>query len=371
MDSNSRYTVTPKPLYRYTVTPVIPIHRYTAKPLYRYTVNKQLLTFLLFAALAISLRIFSFFPSVVNHDESTYIVIADALLNGQTYFVDCIDTKPVGVFLLYAGFMSLFGKSIFGLRLIAAIWLALTAFLLYRIQINWGRPQRVGIASGVIYLLLNSIFTFYGVSPNTETYFNLFTVLCLWLIVRRRGGWEYLLAGICVGIGFLVKYVVAFDALAFGLFLFLEQVRLGKEWPKFIGRALLLIIGGLLPFGMIYMYYHQIGETETFLFHSFVVSGRYPNTTSILRYVKFPLDFFLRFLPITLFYFLALFHRRTDPKLRLLGALWSVAVMIVVLLPGNLFGHYFIHFMLPFSFLAAQIFGWENKKNSRLAALGI
>ncbi|HEX5625100.1 MAG TPA: hypothetical protein VFX48_03710, partial [Saprospiraceae bacterium] len=42
--------------------------------------------------LAILLRFFSFFPSVIDHDESTYIVIAKALLEGQTYFKDVIDT---------------------------------------------------------------------------------------------------------------------------------------------------------------------------------------------------------------------------------------------------------------------------------------
>jgi 4-amino-4-deoxy-L-arabinose transferase-like glycosyltransferase len=324
--------------------------------------KKQLLIFVLFAVLAISLRVFSFFPNVINHDESTYIVIADALLKGKTYFVDYVDTKPIGIFLLYAGFLSLLGKTIFGLRLIAALWLALTAFLLYRIQLDWGRRERVGIASGVIYLFLNSIYTYYGVSPNTETFFNLFTVLCLWLILGRRGGWEYLLAGLCLGLGLLIKYVVVFDGLAFGLFLLLEQYRSKRDWRKFIGKALLLTTGLVFPIGLVFLHYHRIGEMETFLFHTFVLPGRYPEVSVPVDYFKFLMDFFLRFFPVTLLYFLGFFSRTTDADLRLLGLLWSGGVLAAVLLPGKFFGHYFIHFMLPFSFIAAQAFSQLPKR---------
>lgn len=327
--------------------------------------KKQLLLLLGFFALAIVLRFLSFFPSVVNHDESTYIVIADAILKGHTYFVDYVDTKPVGVFLLMAAFKLLLGKSIFLYRMMATLWLTLTAFFLYKVQRNWGASERVGIASGVIYLFLNSLFTFYGVSPNTETYFNLFTIVSLWLMLRRRGGWEYFLAGLILGLGFLIKYVVAFDGLAFGLFLLVEHLRSRKAFWPFLGRAVLLAVGFFLPVTLLYLHYHLMGEGATFLFHSFMVSGRYPHVTTLWRYIKFPLDFFLRFLPVTVFYFLVLFHRRTPDDLRFFGALWSACVLTVVLMPGNFFGHYFIQFMLPFSFVAAWIFSWPKEEIPR------
>ena len=52
--------------------------------------------------LAVLLRWGTFFPSVINHDESTYFLIGKALQEGQTYLVDSYDTKPVGIFLVYA-----------------------------------------------------------------------------------------------------------------------------------------------------------------------------------------------------------------------------------------------------------------------------
>ena len=66
--------------------------------------------------LAVVIRWPSFLPSVINHDESTYIIIGDGLLHGQAYLVDSYDTKPVGIFLVYALLNALAGGSIFGIR---------------------------------------------------------------------------------------------------------------------------------------------------------------------------------------------------------------------------------------------------------------
>jgi 4-amino-4-deoxy-L-arabinose transferase-like glycosyltransferase len=200
----------------------------------------SLLFFLLFA---VAIRFFSFFPTVIDHDESTYIVISDALLNGQTYFIDVIDTKPIGVFLLYAGIQKLVGSSIFMLRLAATVFLALTAFLLFLAMKKSGGTARAGIAAGLIYLIMNSIFTYYGVSPNTETFFNFFTALALWLWIAEERTWIYPLLGLSLGAGFLIKYVVAFDALAFGLFMLWLAFRGKRKWGKTILQAGLMLIG--------------------------------------------------------------------------------------------------------------------------------
>ena len=111
---------------------------------------------LIFLALALTLRFFSFFPSVIDQDESTYIVISDALLNGYTYQVDFVDTKPIGIFWVLAGLQWLFGPSIFGLRLAASVILAVTAFFLYRAKLVYGSSPGAALAAGVLYLFLNN-----------------------------------------------------------------------------------------------------------------------------------------------------------------------------------------------------------------------
>ncbi|MDV7401415.1 glycosyltransferase family 39 protein, partial [Arthrospira platensis SPKY1] len=91
-----------------------------------------------------------------------------------------MDTKPIGIFGLLALWMACFGPSIWGIRLLATLVLALTSWLLYCAKRAGGSTPAAALAAGVLYLFLNSIFTFYGVSPNTETFFNLFVALALW-----------------------------------------------------------------------------------------------------------------------------------------------------------------------------------------------
>ena len=312
--------------------------------------------FLLFLGVALLLRFFSFFPSVINHDESTYIVISDTLLAGYTYQADYIDTKPAGIFLLYALLQLLMGKSILLLRIAAAATLAATSFFLYRAKRSFGSRPAAAFAAGMMYLFLNSIFTYYGVSPNTETFFNLFTALALWIYCSRPALWAYFIAGLSLGLGFVIKYVVLFDGIAFGLFL-LWQARQGQgRWAAAWSKILLLALGAALPFLAVIAYYQHIGHLEEFWFYTFIVSGRYIESKGILDNLTFFLDFTLRFLPVSLFFFYALFSRKVHLPSRQFGSLWAVLALMAVLLPGKLFGHYFIQFMLPFCFLAGEFF---------------
>jgi 4-amino-4-deoxy-L-arabinose transferase-like glycosyltransferase len=304
---------------------------------------------------AVAARLLSFFPSVINHDESTYLVIAQTLLQGYTYFVDYIDTKPPGIFWILAGFLAVFGKSIVLFRAFVAIIIATTAFGLYLIQLTMGQSRKVALGTALIYILLSSLFTFYGISPNTETFFNCFTVFAFWLVLSKRRGWTYLLAGFLLGAGFMIKYVVVFDAAAFGVWLLWEQVVKRRNWGIFWGRAFALIAGFLIVPGITLMYYHQQNTLETWWFHSVIVSSRYPELHQWQDYFIFPMDFFLRFLPVTLFYLLVLRTKRIGRETKMPYLIWSGFAFFSVMLPGNAYGHYFIQFMLPFSLLAGLI----------------
>ncbi len=328
--------------------------------------------------LSLVMRFFSFFPSVMDHDESTYLVIADALRQGNVYLRDVIDTKPIGIFTLFAVFQILFGKSIIVLRIITAIWIALTAWMLYLThrELIKDSPGYLNnpapVASGVIYVFIISIFTFYGISPNTEHFFNLFTITALFLILRYQGLLWVFLAGVLLGMGFVIKYVVLFDALAIGLFYLWQQVTARKKWMYWFSRCTLMAIGFSIPFACVWMYYRQLGMEETFMFFSFELSGRYIINPPWHDYVIYVLDGLLRFLPVTVWFLFCSWHWRTaGTALPFLSWLWCGLVIFIILLPGKLFAHYFIQFMLPLSLLAGSFFdtrrtpgrpyGWMRK----------
>ena len=251
------------------------------------------------------------------------------------------------------------------MRLGASIFLGLTAYWLYRARLSFDGNEQAAFAGGLILLFLNSIFTYYGVSPNTETYFIGLTALGLWMMLSAKNKVNLFLAGLVLGLGFMIKYVVAFDGLAFGLLLVWDRWQKGKNLVKGIVDALMVAIGAALPLLATMFYYNQLGYLEEFLFYTFEISSRYPITQSWHVYVVYVVDFFLRYFPITFFFVFVLLSKHMSRRLRLFGSLWSLLVLMVILIPGNKFGHYFIQFMLPFSFVAGSIFGLKNEQLPR------
>jgi len=328
-------------------------------------VKQRHATLLGLLAMAIALRFCTFFVSVINHDESTYLVLGKTVLLGYDYWVDFIDTKPPGIFLIVAGVQAIFGDSIFVFRLFTAAWIGLTAFLLYSIQRNWNFSHRTGLASGMMYILITSLFTFYGISPNTELYFNLFTALTLLIIIRHRGGWPYFVAGLALGFGFIIKYVVAFDALAFGLWISWQAFRQKTAFWTYFRQGASLLSGFLIPGFLIFGYYSQTGHLDEAWFNGFVVSGRYPKTLNGLDYLTFVLDFLLRYLPVTFFFIYSLTAKKIAGRQTGFILLWSSAILVAILLPGNTYGHYFIQLMLPFCLAAGWIFNLDNSELPR------
>lgn len=310
--------------------------------------------FLVFVGTAILLRIFSFFPSVINHDESTYIVIAEALLRGQTYWVDVIDIKPVGIFLIYAGLLKIGAGSIFMLRLYTALWVAGTAYFLYRAAKAFSQDVNAALASGLMYIFMCSLFTFYGVAPNTELYYALFNALALSLLLAGfQRFWNVLGAGFCLGAGFMIKYTVAFDALAMGLILVVWFWQRKLPFLVLVRQGLLMVGAFLICPLLAYSWYRYWGLDQVFLQFTFGVGGSYPAELSVGNRALFLLDFLLRFLPVTLAFVWGIYK---GAKPFVYGCIWAGCVLLAINVQGKPFGHYFIQMMLPLAWLAGTFF---------------
>jgi 4-amino-4-deoxy-L-arabinose transferase-like glycosyltransferase len=323
--------------------------------------NKGYLPLVFFCIVTVLIRFQSFFPSVINHDESTYIVIAKELLRGEVLYVDIIDVKPIGIFIIMAVIQLIFGNSIFFVRLCTSLVIALTSFVLYRAKLKIGAEKRTALAAGFIYIFMLSIYTFYGVSVNTEIYFNLFTVSGLLFFLNRKNQINLFIAGIFLGFGFVIKYVVLFDLLAFLTFHFILSVRESKPaFFKIILKVCIPVIGFIIPFGAVNLYYLLIGHYKEFFFHTIELSRNYPVQRDLMSIIRFIMDFHVRFLPVTLFFYYCLFDQSVKTANirfeRLLVIIWVLFDLFAILYPGKPFGHYFIQLILPFSFFAGNFF---------------
>ena len=211
---------------------------------------------LIFSALAVGLRSLSFQYSVIDHDESTYTVIAQEMLKGRAYYAEVWDTKPVGIFLVFAAVLKAFGSSVVAIRFAAALAIGLTAFFLFRSARRWGHSEAHSAGAGMAYILM-CVLHRWNFAANSELFFNLFTALGLYFFLGKPITRNAFLAGLAIGMGFVIKYFVLFDLIALSLF-FLVIRRADNHSPfraLLTGRALAILLGFLLPFACVVLYY--------------------------------------------------------------------------------------------------------------------
>ena len=182
---------------------------------------------LAFIALAIVLRLPAWLYSVLNYDESMYLLMGDKLRQGFLPYTALCDLKPVGLFALFALISALPMDGVLAMRLCAAIVVGVTAFLLWCVARHLfdDEDRRIGAAAGLAYIVF--MLATGGLNAQSELFMNLFVTLGLLLALRAVSGEGspslglMLLSGLVLGLGFQVKQVVAFDMLAFlaGFFL--------------------------------------------------------------------------------------------------------------------------------------------------------
>jgi hypothetical protein len=229
--------------------------------------------------------------------------------------------------------------------------------LLYQTSRLILKDERAAVATGIIYIVLISTWSFYGISITPEIFFNLFTIAALYVLLKQQNRMRFFMAGLIAGAGFMVKYLVLLDFAAFILFIIFLRDR--KKPLAAAGKMLSLFLaatGFLIPFALTNLWYYLNGHFNEFYNIVYLAPSRYPSAFNPMKMLKFLLDFHLRFLPVFLMYYYVLFRKNNAQDnitgLKQLGIIWSVFVLFAVLISGKTFGHYMIQLMLPVSVVA-------------------
>jgi hypothetical protein len=154
-------------------------------------------------------------PSLVapaGSDQSLYMYAADRILAGGAPYVDAWDQKPPGVQLIYTAIRAVWPASSAAAfaDLVAS---ALTALLLVGLGRRLG-GARAGFVAATVFLLWGdpSIARLDGLylRGQCEVFIALAITMALWLVWHRPAGRPgLLLAGICLGAAFWIKYNAA------------------------------------------------------------------------------------------------------------------------------------------------------------------
>lgn len=316
-----------------------------------------------FAILSVVIRLFTYFPTVIDGDESTYILIAKGMLKGQIPFVDTIDIKPVGIYLVFAFILKLFGDSIFVIRVSAALVIAATAFFLSKAFHRLMGNSILAIAAGLLYIFGASLHK-WGWSANTEIFFSFTTALGLYLLLSAQKTAQYFLFGLVMGVGFIIKYHVLMDyAAMILLFLFFpwREMAIANR----LKMAALSAIGVAVPFLTCHLAYFAMGYWDYLYAASIEIPMRYAQPVDLVEQLAFAAEFYGIFLPISLLYFASIPYlvRRfgmTDTRPAFF-VLWFAFAWIGILMTGKSFQHYYFQALLPFVFFAPTAFLSGNK----------
>ena len=302
-------------------------------------------------------RMLSFFYSVIEHDESTYLIISNAINNGAYLYTDVVDTKPPGIFLIFSFIQLVFGKSIFMLRLFGSFILSISAFLLFKIGKQLNLKSSVSLFSGVSYIIIFSAYRF-GLGINTELFFSFFTIAgfyCFLKAFKRKKILLWLIGGSLVGFGFITKYVVLAGYGAFAVY-FLYQSETVKKALLLIPRLILSTIGLFIPFILVHVYFYINGRFDDFYEIVYQVTSNYSSTLTLKDSLTFFFNFHLSYLPFIILFYSGLFHAKIDKKIKVLSLTWFVFAWVMVILPGKQFKHYYLQLLPSLCFLIPLAF---------------
>ena len=321
-----------------------------------------------FLAVALALRVPLLGNPVLHIDEQFYLLVGDRMLHGALPYVDIWDRKPIGLFLLFAGFRLLGGDGVWVYQIAAILSVTATAFVIYRIARQIA-PAAGAFWAGVAYLLCLSGFNCFG--GQSPVYYNLPVACAAWLLSRpltMPGARHLLRDGLIVmaiiGVAIQIKYTVIFEGGAMGLGLLWRASTDGWTRPRLLGAAAGWICMALLPTGLALGYYLALGHGAAFIHANFLsIFGRQEVfTESLWRLTKETI--FL--IPLWLAIFLA--PRKlppasgSNPAALPLIKIWALVAIIGFVAFGTWYDHYVAPLLVSLCILAAPALGRPRKQ---------
>lgn len=313
--------------------------------------SKWKIFFMLFIA-SILFRALSFNYSVIDHDESTYLLISSELNKGAQLYTDVVDTKPPGIFMVFSTVEKLVGQSIVGIRLFGSLIISFSAFFIYLISRRFGVDKSIAVFSGLCYIIAFSCYRT-GLAINTEMFFSLFALAGLYTLLKAESKNAlslWLWAGLLIGAGFIFKYVVLASFGAFSLF-FLLQKPLFSNFGRKLLKFTVGFLGILLPFALIHLYFKLNGTFDDFYEIIYNVTGRYSSEFSIANSLTFFFNFHLLYLPFVILFYFGLFSKSISSDIRKITALWFALAWVMLILPGKPFNHYYLQLIPAMSLI--------------------
>ena len=319
------------------------------------------------------LRLPSALPSVIDWDESIYLIVADQWSQGHLPYTMVWDHKPLGVYVLFRTAFAAFGRSVVSVRILHTVFVFFGALFLYLLANLTLRSRKVSVVPAIAYPALSLMLG--GTAANTELFFVALNLAGAWLLLRMHmsemqdaAAWLHAIAaGFLFGFALQVKYLAVFEsALFIGLFLFLELQRkqTAARRPTPILLAVTITVLTSLPTVAAFVYYAFSGYGGEFVEANFLANLRYlkgiPVRVMLQDLCNTLIEWFYTAGPALLAWGLVKFcdasaasARTPTGKIECLILLWLVVGFIEASLTRKFFPHYFLPTIAPVCLLIA------------------
>jgi len=313
----------------------------------------------------------------LGSDQGTFAYGASILLNGGMLYRDAADTKPPGIFLLYALAETIFGSAESGYRRLEPFILFLGLFPLLQIFQKMKWP--------LIFLAMSALAAWYyaGLSywdlGQAELPAKVLTLAYIAWILRRAPGPLHLdtIGGILPGLLVLLKQHFVLLALVFVYTVVLDERRVHGTWKKSFVRAMPRLAahgaGMLIPFLLILVWFAARGSAGDLLQGMFVWPFLYARHAGLpaesLMHYSFSFLFHLPLVAVLAFGFMQLWRQRRERQQGILLAALAVILLCSVL--QRKFWTYHLVFLLPglVILLGAAAQGMLSTGNARIRAV--
>lgn len=330
-------------------------------------IKKKCFPIIVILILIIVLQIFLrlYLPSSLDRDEFIYGYIAQRLLAGDTLYRDVFDNKPPVIYWLYTLVFKIFGQSLGAIRIVALIFSLITTLLIFLIgRLIWG--NWAGLSAAAFHAIFSGGPYVEGTTANAEIFMLPFIILSFYffLLAGRRKDKKFFLlflAGLSVGLAFMIKPVAITNLAALVIFCFFLP-------RKIILRAAIFLILGFSVFPAVFSGYFVIkGTFSEYFLGAFLIHKDYLSHThsfflnpiiSLEKAIQKTFEIALVENSILwiaalggIIYFLINSLERKKIE-NLIFIIWLVFSFLGVMMGGNYFPHYYLQVIPALSFLA-------------------
>ena len=324
-------------------------------------------------ALVVILRAPTLLPSMYTIDEAYYATIANDMLDGGVVYRTAVDTKPPGMYYIYAGGFAVAGRNnLRAVHLLAICVVVATAFVVRRIGARVAGDW-AGAWTGIGYaLFVHAYWPADTLGANSEIFASLplaLSVLAFLKWQKKTGLGLMFLSGALIGVATLIRQpsFVTLGAMLASL-AYSWLISRSHSFASVVAAASTAMIGFIATIAALAWYYYLQGNLHDAYLWSWAFAIRYVESETTFPYViKRILTVHLAVILLSglLWYFgirqvvetlRSFWRRNTVPTEVVLLFLWFGFSYLAIFIGWRFPGHYHLAVLPPLSILAGQAF---------------